>query len=184
MVDFFAWLFDRMTPWSPWLLALISICFNLWQFRRVRGTRIKTTVEVKPQGHCRLLNVFVENQGTELNSLHAILIYPGADGQPIRFSMPYIAEDAVLKAFKYGYSCGFYVINDDPSADLEILTRAATKDLCIEIRSGARIIAVLSALKWRQQLDEFAKRNPNLPPKPEPVKQTLSSWTAGIPKRW
>ena len=173
-----------------WLIAIASLCWNVHQFRRARKTKVNVVVKCRTDsdpsaGHCRWLHVEVVNDGTELNDVHVTLDYPASDGKP--HSHPMTAVGKAPNPFKFQFSAGFCVLNDDPSQPLDVLLKVPLSKTAIVVHSGIREVKRVPATKWRQDLLAFANSNPALPPKPAPPAKEpnpLFGWVDGYKGRW
>lgn len=146
---------------DPWkviatIVAMVSICFNIAQYRWNRRTKIavKISVDESPLADAVTLQVDVENNGTELNDLNASVEFQGE----IELLNCRITEiEGTANPFKFGYSCRFKLTGYDLLSEEDSFRKRGPEEVAVVVRSGVRELTRIPATKWRYCFDALRK---------------------------
>lgn len=170
----------------PWAIAVISLCFNAYQWVRNRRPLVRTkvaTVRNDEPGsqHVRWLTVEVANFAADLHDLLVQLEWT-KDGKKQTHAMSVVGD--VPNPFKLGHSRRFTILNEDPRQSVG-LEDVPADQIAIVVYSGIREVRRLQGTAVKREIDAFSKVDPSMPTKPSPPsRQADSDWLRSRRSSW
>jgi hypothetical protein len=164
-----------------WLIATVSISFNVWQAHKARRRKVTWKIGMETSRHARFLTIDIVNEGTPLHLVHVILECPGMD-EPYRLH----SQGDPPEPFAYASSCRYYVENPNPAIPLDIVLRPKPSDIVLIIKSRVLELERIPATKWLKTLKVWADADPSLPSPPQQVKPGYDgpSWATNYSGKW